>query len=45
MRIEPEIKDLINYLNKLGGKINIKKEKLQYIGVKETRKYFLQSDV
>ena len=35
--IEPEIKDLINYLNKLGGKINIKKRKITILGVKETR--------
>jgi UDP-N-acetylglucosamine 1-carboxyvinyltransferase len=35
--IEPEIKDLINYLNKLGGKINIKKRKITILGVRNTR--------
>ena len=35
--IEPEIKDLISYLNKLGGKINIKKRKITIHGVRDTR--------
>ena len=39
MCIEPEIKDLVNYLNKLGGKINIKKEKLQYTVLKKQENF------
>ena len=35
--IEPEIKDLISYLNKLGGKINIKKRKITILGVRDTK--------
>ena len=35
--IEPEIKDLISYLNKLGGKINIRKRKITIIGVRDTK--------
>ncbi len=35
--IEPEIKDLINYLNKLGGKIYIKKRKITIRGVRDTK--------
>ena len=35
--IEPEITDLINFLNRLGGKIKIKNRRITIIGVNKTR--------
>jgi len=36
--IEPEVKDLIKFLNKLGGKIKINKRKITVTGVKKIKK-------
>ena len=36
--IEPEIKDLINFLNKIGGKIKCKGRKIFIVGVKKIKK-------